>query len=153
MLVGFWPPDLCPIPDLYAEFPDFYANFILRLSLCQRVWVPVNFLWSFYKYSTHVMHDWRGGVGSCRWQKHLRGCECIIILARSLLRQAEARSWVSFRYLVPQGTGEKSSIDNESFWPCNRGCDLSVDPSMYEIQPEWLKSKKLLDSTCYIHDV
>ena len=58
-------------------------------------------------------------------QCHVGGkkmCKCArkIILARNLLHQAEARSWVPFRILVPQGTGNMSSADHAVIQPRDR---------------------------------
>ena len=71
---------------------------------------PVDFFWSVAYDSARAMRRRvQGGRGHTGGEKKTRGCAREIVLARNLLRQAEARSWVTVRLPVPQGTGEASS--------------------------------------------
>ena len=52
-------------------------------------------------------------------------------MARNLLRQDEAQSWVPAWFPVPQGTGETISVDHEGVLPRNRNFNPAVEPTTY----------------------
>ena len=111
----FWPPNLYPIPDLYARIPGFYVEipafystifiFVFRCASNVGVQVLVEFLCYVSNDSARVMRRQGGRSGSCWWWKILCKCARKIILARHLLHQAESRSRDSVRILVLQGNG------------------------------------------------
>ena len=85
-------------------------------------WVHVYCLWSSTKESARAMNKQVGEGGIMQVAK---------ILARNLLRQAEAQSWVSVRFLVPHGTGEASFVDNARVQHRCCDCDTFIDPYTY----------------------
>ena len=105
----------------------------LRFPMCwQRMWKGNHILSLIRGQGYHTCDaQTRGGRGSCRWQKCLRWCAREIILARNLLCQAKVWSWVPVWFLVPQGNGEMSTLDNAGVQNCGCNCDPTIDPFTY----------------------
>ena len=122
----------CQIPALYTKFFAFYTNIFHLSSTIQETnmdrpqWISS----SPWPRIARAMREW-GREGLCRWWKILRRCDPRIILTRDLLCQAQDRSRITFWFLVPQGTEETSSADNEGVQHRNRDCDTAVDPTTY----------------------
>ena len=99
--------DFCPIPGFYTKIPAFYTDIFLFAFCCAGNvcdWVPVDCLVSVSNDSVREMRGEGGRAGAHRWQKLLSEFTQLF-LARNLLRQAEAQSWVSVLPPVLQGTG------------------------------------------------
>ena len=116
------------IPDFISQ----YLSSVLHFSgnLCG--WIPVGYLGFVSKNGAVRDMQSRGWMmGSWKGQRNLCRCLCDIILPRNLLCQAEAQSQVPVRFLVPQGTGYTRSKDYAVVLPCDRDCNLAVDPTTY----------------------
>ena len=120
-----------PFPDLYAEFPCFYANLFPSPST-----VPVTYVggspYIVYVrgHGEHARYAQtrNGGAASHKLWKIVCRCARKIILTHNLLPQSEAGSQVPVRLPVPQGNGEANSADHVVVQPCNRNCNLSINP-------------------------
>ena len=122
------------IPALYAKPPAFYADIFLCISLCrQHTWLDLCRLPSVCGQRERVRDALtRGGrAGSRRWRKILRGCAHKTILAQNLLRQSEAWSQLSVRFLVTQGIREARSADHVGVRPRDCNFNMTIEPSMY----------------------
>ena len=72
----FWPPNLCLIPDLYAEFPALYSNICVSSSTAPTMYVfgTPNFVsirWPMIVLALYVMQ--MGRARSRRWQHFCAG--------------------------------------------------------------------------------
>ena len=132
--------NFCPTPPLYTEIPYFYTKipvfyaeiylFGFHCAVNVRGWVSIGHIWSVFNDDVRTMSGlWEGG--GRWWKKQLRKCALKIIMARYLLRQAKALSWIPVRLPAPQGTGKESSMDHAVVQHRDHGFKLDISPSTY----------------------
>ena len=121
--------DLCLFPALYTKLPDFYDDLFLlscpvpATYVCG--WVSIDYLWSIANNTACTMRGRGGRSGPYRWKNVLRGYGGKIVLARNLLRQAEAWSHVPVRFLVLGWLGRRSL---QIIWEYNLAATVVIHP-------------------------
>ena len=125
--------NFCPIPDLYAKVPDFYADIFLFMFHCDgnvRGQVPVDCLWSVTNDSARDART-RGEGGFMLLAIFLCECSREIILAWNLLRWTKSQTHILVQPPLPQGNGKVIYVDISGVWPRNCVCDTAVEPTAY----------------------
>ena len=118
--------------SLYAKFPvlisrwsTFYAKVLLWVHTHERC--PVRPLWGGLCCTRKACCAKLVGGGGFRWVR-LRRYARNYLGARYLLRQDQSSTWLSVQFPGPQRTWDLSFADHLGVRPCDRDCDLDVNP-------------------------